>query len=112
MRKIFIPVLLCCFSFVVFAQDALREARRSSHGITKAQNHLDDRELTRLIRYKISADKMLSSQAKNITIISENGNVTLRGDVANYQEKAKVEEIAKKSKGTRQVENLTEVATY
>jgi hyperosmotically inducible periplasmic protein len=40
-----------------------------------------DRETTRLIRRSITQDKDLSTYAKNIKIITQNGNVTLRGPV-------------------------------
>lgn len=71
-----------------------------------------DTELIRDIRSRINADATLSTRAKNITIISDNGKVILKGAVANTQEKAKLEEIARKAGGTKSVENLTEVGTY
>lgn len=70
-----------------------------------------DVELTRKIREQIVADKSLSMRAKNVTIISQNGQVTLKGPVATNQEQAKVEEIAKKAAGTTSVVNQTEVST-
>lgn len=71
-----------------------------------------DTELIRDIRSRINADATLSTRAKNITIISDNGMVILKGAVADAQEKAKLEEIAKKATGTKSVENFTEVGTY
>lgn len=70
-----------------------------------------DTELTRSIRERIVSDQSLSMRAKNITIISKDGQVTLKGAVATSQEQAKVEEIAKKSSGTKSVVNQTEVST-
>ncbi|KYG63636.1 hypothetical protein AZI86_12455 [Bdellovibrio bacteriovorus] len=70
-----------------------------------------DTELTRSIREQIVADQNLSMRAKNITIISKNGLVTLKGAVATNQEQSRVEEIAKKSSGTKSVVNQTEVST-
>ncbi|MGZ3773936.1 MAG: BON domain-containing protein [Pseudobdellovibrionaceae bacterium] len=71
-----------------------------------------DTALIRNIRSQIVADKSLSTRAKNITVLSDRGRVILKGAVANNQEKARVEEIAKKASGTKSVENLTEVQTY
>lgn len=70
-----------------------------------------DVELTRKIREQIVADQSLSMRAKNVTIISQNGQVTLKGPVATSQEQAKVEEIAKKTAGAQAVVNQTEVST-
>lgn len=71
-----------------------------------------DLALTRSIREKINEDKSLSLRAKNITVISENGKITLKGAISNNAEKSKLEEIAKKATGAKTVENLTEVGTY
>jgi osmotically-inducible protein OsmY len=70
-----------------------------------------DTELTRSIRERIVADQSLSMRAKNITIISQNGQVTLKGPVATNVEQSKVEEIARKANGTQSVINQTQVST-
>src|SRR5687767_1998043 len=46
-----------------------------------------DLEITRRIRRSITEDKSLSTYAKNIKIITENGHVTLRGPVRSAEEK-------------------------
>ncbi len=67
-----------------------------------------DREITRQIRRSIVQDKSLSSYARNVKIISENGMVTLKGPVSSDEEKTAVEakaaEIAGKDKVTSQLE--------
>jgi hyperosmotically inducible protein len=50
-----------------------------------------DREITRLIRRSITQDKDLSTYAKNIKIITQNGKVTLRGPVRSEEEKKTIE---------------------
>lgn len=68
-----------------------------------------DRTITQKIRQAIMADDSLSTNAKNIKIITINGVVTLRGPVANSQEK---EVIARKVNGVRgisRVDNQLEV---
>jgi hyperosmotically inducible protein len=49
-----------------------------------------DRALTRNIRRSIMADKLLSTYAHNIKIISQNGAVTLKGPVKSDDEKTNV----------------------
>ncbi|MGZ3818737.1 MAG: BON domain-containing protein [Bdellovibrio sp.] len=71
-----------------------------------------DSVLIQDIQSQIASDDALSERAKNISVDSKNGKVILRGTVANIQEKARLEEIAKKVPGTKSVENQTEVRRY
>lgn len=72
-------------------------------------NNKSDTELTRMVREKIMADNTLSAKAKNITIVTNSGKITLRGQVTTAQEKAKVEDIAKRTSGTMGVDNQTTI---
>ena len=92
------------------SQVTARQPLQSKTAMDQGMNP-QDTNLTRTIREKIVADNTLSMRAKNITIISQNGLVTLKGPVANNQEQTKVEEIAKKVSGTTAVTNQTEVST-
>lgn len=71
-----------------------------------------DTDLTRRVRQSLVNDPGLSVRAKNITVISEGGNITLKGAVATNQEKARVEELAEGVQGARNVDNQTEVSNY
>lgn len=73
---------------------------------------LSDANLQRSIHDQIMSDETLSVGAKGVTVTSENGKVTLKGSVASNQERMKVEEIAKKAKGTKSVDNQTEVQSF
>jgi hyperosmotically inducible periplasmic protein len=57
-----------------------------------------DRELTQKIRKTIMADKSLSSYAHNVKIVTQDGQVTLKGPVRSEEEKqivlAKATELA------------------
>lgn len=53
-----------------------------------------DLELTRKIRRQITSNDQLSSEAKNIKIITKDGKVTLRGPVNNATEKRTIASIA------------------
>jgi hyperosmotically inducible periplasmic protein len=67
-----------------------------------------DREMTRKIRRAINSTKGLSTDAKNIKIITLNGKVTLRGPVQNEQEQKTIKDIVQ---GITSVNNQLEVKT-
>ena len=73
---------------------------RSSAAVTADQqkNDHNDRYLTQQIRKAVLADKTLSTYAHNVKVVSQNGNVTLKGPVRSDEEKktviAKAEQIA------------------
>ncbi len=71
----------------------------------------DDVRITKAIRKTIVKQKSLSSNAHNAKIITRDGVVTLRGPVENAAEKTKLESIAKKIKGVKQVDNQLEPKT-
>ena len=56
-------------------------------------NNEADREATRRIRQAIEAKDGLSTDAKNIKVITQNGKVTLRGAVQNQQEEQTIKLI-------------------
>ena len=59
----------------------------------------NDRELTRKIRQSVISDKSLSTDAHNIKIITQDGNVTLKGPVRSDEEKRSVESKASEVAG-------------
>ena len=54
-------------------------------------------------------DRGLSTAAKNIKVITANGQVTLRGPVKSAQEKAKIDQLAKSAAGGAQIDDQLEV---
>jgi hyperosmotically inducible periplasmic protein len=68
-----------------------------------------DLTLTQQIRKALMADKSLSTNAKNIKIITANGVVTLRGPVNTPQEKATIEAKAQSIAGAHNVESQLEI---
>jgi osmotically-inducible protein OsmY len=72
-------------------------------------NKKADLHLTQQIRKAIMADKSLSTNAKNVKIITTNGLVTLRGPVNTPQEKATIEAKAQGIAGTNNVESQLEI---
>jgi len=69
-----------------------------------------DREITREIRRSITEDKALSSYAKNIKIITQNGNVTLRGPVRSEEDKKTLEAKANAVVGADHVKSELQIA--
>ena len=68
-----------------------------------------DRTITQKIRQAIIADGALSTNAKNIKIITIKGVVTLRGPVANTQEKDAIAKKVKDVQGIVKVDNQLEI---
>ena len=70
-----------------------------------------DRTITQNIRQAITADDSLSTNAKNVKIITNDGTVTLRGPVKSDKEKTEIEAKAKQVAGVKRVDNQLEVAS-
>ena len=72
-------------------------------------NNKADLNLTQQIRKAIMADKSLSTNAKNVKVITTNGVVTLRGPVNTPQEKATIEAKAQSIAGANNVDSQLEI---
>jgi osmotically-inducible protein OsmY len=68
-----------------------------------------DRKITQKIRQAVVGDDALSTNAKNIKIITIDGIVTLRGPVNNDSEKQSIDMKAKSVQGVKRVDNLIEI---
>ena len=68
-----------------------------------------DRTITQQIRKEIVADDQLSTNAKNVKIITIDGVVTLRGPVKNPAERTTIAGIARKTAGVKRVDDQIEV---
>ena len=80
---------------------ALNQRDRSGDTATSGDqsNNSADLKITQAVRQALVKDGELSSTAKNIKVITANGQVTLRGPVNNAQEKAKIDQIARSAGG-------------
>ena len=76
----------------------------------QAENEAD-RTISQNIRAAITADDSLSTNGKNVKIITSDGTVTLRGPVKSDQEKAQIEAKAKQIAGVKKVDNQLEIAS-
>jgi hyperosmotically inducible periplasmic protein len=69
-----------------------------------------DRTISQNIRQAITADDSLSTNGKNVKIITINGTVTLRGPVKSDQEKSAIGAKAQQIAGVKNVDNQLEIA--
>ena len=68
-----------------------------------------DRTITQQIRKAVVDHDQLSTNAKNVKIITQNGVVTLRGPVKSPEEKAAIASVAQKTGGVKRVDNQLEI---
>ncbi|MFB3816808.1 MAG: BON domain-containing protein [Candidatus Methylomirabilales bacterium] len=69
-----------------------------------------DRELSRRIRKAITDDKSLSTYARNVKIIAQDGKVTLKGPVRSEEEKRAIEAKATQVAGDGNVTSEISIA--
>ena len=90
---------------------AINERDRSRETQTSGDqsNSSADLKTTQAIRQALMKDSELSTTAKNIKIITNNGQVTLRGPVKNAQEKAKIDQLARSAAGGAKIVDQLDV---
>ena len=64
-----------------------------------------DRKIIQDVRKALTSDDSLSTSAQNVTVVSSNGNVTLRGSVKDSTEKQKIADKATQVAGVSKVDN-------
>ena len=87
-------------------------ADRAKSAVTADQqkNNAGDLELTKKIRRALTADKALSSYAHNVKVITQAGQVTLKGPVRSEEEKRSVEAKATEIAGAGHVTDQMSIA--
>jgi hyperosmotically inducible protein len=121
MKSSLYAAVLACFLSVgsvpaIHAQDSANQAdntRNNKGDQTTADQQKEntaDRQITQKIRSAIVKDKELSTYAHNVKIITQNGEVTLKGPVRTEQEKESIESKAVGIAGSGHVTNQLEVA--
>ena len=85
-----------------------RDRSKDEPTADQQKDNRSDRNITQQIRQSIMNDKSLSTYAHNVKIITQNGQVTLKGPVRSEHEKRTVEikatEVAGKNKVTSQLD--------
>jgi len=115
--------LVCSIAIFVFAlqtsvfsqapdnTNVNRRDRNSGTATADQQNgNRSDVEITREIRRSITKDKALSTYARNVKVVTKDGNVTLRGPVRSEEEKKSIGSKADSIAGADHVKNELEVA--
>ena len=69
-----------------------RDRAKDQPTADQQKENTSDRELTKKIRSALMQDKSLSTDAHNVKIITQNGEVTLKGAVRTQDEKDTIEE--------------------
>ena len=119
-RTILTLACLSAFSLTALAADdkkanpdntAINQRDRSAETKTSGDqsNSSADLKITQAIRQALMKDGELSTTAKNIKVITANGQVTLRGPVKTAQEKAKIDHLAKSAAGGAKINNQLDV---
>lgn len=90
---------------------AVNQRDRSGDTQTSGDQSNDsaDLKITQAIRRALMQDGQLSMTAKNIKVITSNGQVTLRGPVNTAEEKSKIDQIAKSAAGGARIDNQLDV---
>jgi hyperosmotically inducible periplasmic protein len=115
-------LVLACLSTVSLAAVAADEKtkpdntavnQRDRSGETETSgdqsNNAADLKITQAIRQALMNDSELSMTAKNVKIITNDGQVTLRGPVKTAQEKAKIDKLAKSAAGGAKIDDQLDV---
>lgn len=95
-------------------EDTGRNARDQSGATVTPEDQPEtaaDRKLAASIRRTVTKDKSLSLDAHNAKIIVRSGMVTLRGPVETAAEKDKLQSIAQRTRGVKQIDNQLEPKT-
>ena len=119
-RTLLALACLSSFGFAALAADdektkpdntATNERDRSGETQTSGDqsNSSEDLKTTQAIRQALMKDGELSTTAKNIKVITANGQVTLRGPVNTAQEKAKIDQLARSAASGAKIENQLDV---
>jgi hyperosmotically inducible protein len=87
-----------------------RDKSRSEATADRQKETASDRALTQEIRKSIVRDKSLSAYAHNVKIITQDGNVVLKGPVRSVEEKKAVEAKAIAIAGEDRVSSQVQVA--
>lgn len=95
-----------------FEAGAAPQSQSATAGAGQQSNQPSDITITRNIRRAVVKDKSLSTAAHNVTIITKDGKVTLKGKVKSEAEKQTVESAAANIAGQGNVDDqLTTSAT-
>lgn len=86
-----------------------RDQNTNSPTADQQKDNRSDRDITQQIRRSITNDKSLSTYAHNIKVVTQNGQVTLKGPVRSDEEKKAIESKAAEVAGADKVTSNLDV---
>ncbi len=86
-----------------------RDTHKGEATADRQSNQRSDVDLTAEIRRSVVSDKSLSTNAHNVKIVAQNGQVTLKGPVHSEAEKKAIEQRASSIAGESNVKNELDV---
>jgi len=86
-----------------------RDRSKNEPTADQQKENRSDRDITQQIRQSIMKDKSLSTYAHNVKIITQNGQVTLKGPVRSDEEKKTVEAKATEVAGENKVNSELDI---
>ncbi len=116
-RLLVLAGLVCGYAAPGAAQEApapdnTKTNQQMDNTADKQSNNTSDIELTKNVRRALMNDKSLSTYAHNVKVISQNGQVTLKGPVRSEDEKQAVEAKAAEVAGKNNVVSELTVAPH
>jgi hyperosmotically inducible protein len=126
MKRFAVSIFVCLLAFVLQASAQTTSRQPTAPDNTKTNKrdrdqgrptadqqkaNRPDTEITREIRRAITNDKGLSTYAKNVKVITQNGNVTLRGPVRSAEDKSAIEAKATEVAGSGHVKSELQIAS-
>jgi hyperosmotically inducible periplasmic protein len=100
-----VAVAACLVAAAAGPANAEAQSQNAVAGAAQQSNQTSDLTITRNIRRALVKDKSLSVEAHNVTIITKDGKVTLKGRVASTAEKQTVESAANNVAGVGNVDD-------
>jgi hyperosmotically inducible protein len=98
-------VAACLSAAAPLPANAAIQSQNATAGAAQQSNQSNDLDITRNIRRALIKDKSLSVRAHNVTIITKDGKVTLKGRVDSAAEKQTVESAASNIAGVGNVDD-------
>jgi len=110
LTRIMVVGVVAVLSAAAPSPAAALQSQDATAGAAQQSNHSSDIAITRDIRRAVIKDKSLSTAAHNVTIITKDGKVTLKGPVKSDAEKQTVESAATRIAGAGNVDDQLSVA--
>jgi hyperosmotically inducible protein len=118
LRSLILAASVCACSMIGYSQTAPQETApnntkqnaQTSPTADQQKSNESDRQLTKNVRHAIIRDKTLSTDAHNVKVITQDGQVTLKGPVKSEEEKEAIGSKAAEIAGQGNVVNDLTVA--